>query len=162
MLSILVQALHQALVPTKYNYYEGVFMKNLGFKLIYIITALVVIINLGFTIKGNLFSDINDLPPGVLQNSVESPSGDKKLNIYLIKASIGVAIRGEIAQDGKSHNIFWQTGIDEVEVFWSDDDTVYINGTPFDSADTFGYDSRRGYSPFDEGSLEENFTKDKR
>ncbi len=133
-------------------------MKNIGFKLLYFITAIVIIINLTFSVKSSLFSDISDLPIGTLKESVGSPSGEKQMNIYIVDNPMGVAIRGEITQNGKSHNIFWQTDINEVEAVWVNDDIVLINEIPLDADDTFGYDCRRGYSLFDEGSLEQNFT----
>lgn len=133
-------------------------MRNIGFKIIYIITALIVIIELCFAVKGGLFTDIAELPTGTLASSSVSPSGERKLNIYVIKNNLGVAIRGEITSGDDAHNIFWQTGIDEVEAVWLNNDTVMINEIPLNANDTFGYDCRRGYSLFDEGSLEQNFT----
>lgn len=133
-------------------------MKKTAFRILYIITALVIIIELGFAVKGGLFTDIAELPVGTLSSSCESPSGDQKLNIYLIKNNLGVAIRGEISNGQEKHNIFWQTGIDDVEAVWINEDTVMINEIPLNANDTFGYDCRRGYSLFDEGSLEQNFT----
>ncbi len=132
-------------------------MKNLGFKILYVVTAIVIFLELGFAVKGSLFTDITELPVGTLESSTVSPSGNKTMNIYLVKNSIGVAIRGEITSDSGSHNIFWQTGIDSVEAVWLNDDTVIINEIPLNADDTFGYDCRRGYSLFDEGSLEQNF-----
>lgn len=133
-------------------------MKNFGFKLLYVLTALIMIVELSFAVKQSLFTDISQLPEGVLQSSVESPSGDSTMNIYIVKNNLGVAVRGEIEQNNQKHNIFWQTGIDEVEATWINETTVLINEIPLDANDTFGYDCRRGYSLFDEGSLEQNFT----
>lgn len=133
-------------------------MRNAGFKILYLITALVVIIELVFAVKGSLFTDINELPVGTRVNEkpISSPTGENAINIYLVKNNLGVAIRGEILNGEGAHNIFWQTGIDTVEVEWLDDNTVMINEIPINT--TFGYDCRRGYSLFDDGSLEENFT----
>ena len=133
-------------------------MKNIGFKIVYIITAIVIMVELGFAIKGSLFTDIAELPTGTLQDSYVSPNGEKVMNIYLIENNLGVAIRGEIVTEEGRHNIFWQTGIDEVEASWANDEYVLINEIPLKADDTFGYDCRRGYSLFDEGSLEQNFT----
>lgn len=133
-------------------------MKNIFLKLLYLITAIVMVINMGFAVKENLFTDISDLPTGVLKSATESPLGHKTMNIYVIKNNLGVAVRGEIVTADGSHNIFWQTGIDDVEARWLDESTVVINEIPINSDDTFGYDCRRGYSLFDDGSLEQNFT----
>lgn len=126
--------------------------------MVYIITAIVVVVNLCFAIKGSLFTDIADLPQGELQNQHYSPSRKKVMNIYLVENDLGVAIRGEIVTSEGKHNVFWQTDIDTVEARWLNEDTVLINDIPLDANDTFGYDCRRGYSLFDEGSLEQNFT----
>lgn len=152
-----MQVLHQALAQMKFKL-KGVFMKDLGFKLLYIITALVMFVEIGFAIKGSLFTDIADLPTGTLQNSYPSiVTGEKIMNVYLVKNNIGEGIRIEIVKGEEAYNIFWQTGIDTVEARWTNDDTVMINDVPLDANDRFGYDCRRGYSLFDEGSLEDNF-----
>lgn len=135
-------------------------MKNIGFRILYIITAIIIIAELSFSVSRTLFTDIEKLPTGTLvsESSCVSPSGEKTLNIYLVKNNLGVAIRGEISTDEGSHNIFWQTGIDNVDAMWLNEDTVVINEIPLNANDRFGYDCRRGYSLFDEGSLEQNFT----
>lgn len=132
-------------------------MKNLGFRIIYIITAIVVVLDLWFTVKGSLFTDISKLPEGELAHSAVSPAGDKTLNVYVVKNSVGVAVRGEIQARDNTYNIFWQTGFDFENAYWQDDQNVVINNIPLDSNDTFGYDCRRGLSLFDEGSLADNF-----
>lgn len=133
-------------------------MKKIGFKLLYVITALVVFLDIVFAVKNSLFTDIAKLPDGTLKSSSVSPSGEKTMNIYVVKNNLGTAVRGEIANNDGTHNIFWQTGIDHVDVVWLNDYTVVINEIPLNADDTFGYDCRRGYSLFDEGSLEQNFT----
>lgn len=133
-------------------------MKNIGFKLLYIITTLVITVEMGFTVKNSIFTDIADVPTGTFVESYPCVYGDKKMNLYMVKNSLGTAIRGEIESNGKKHNIFWQTGIETVDVQWVNEDTIMINEIPLDVNDTFGYDCRRGYSLFDDGSLEENFT----
>lgn len=132
-------------------------MKNIGFKILYLITALVMIVELGFAVKGSLFTDISKLPQGTLKATSASPSGERVMNIYVVKNNLGVAIRGEIEQGDTKHNIFWQTGIDSVDAVWLNENTVVINEIPLNADDTFGYDCRRGYSLFDEGSLVQNF-----
>lgn len=132
-------------------------MKNTGFKILYIITAIVVVVNLCFAVWGSLFTDISQLPEGRLINRHYSPSREKIMNIYLVENDLGVAIRGEIVTHEGKHNVFWQTDIDQVHARWINENTVMINDIPLDANDTFGYDCRRGYSLFDEGSLEQNF-----
>lgn len=131
-------------------------MKNAVFKIIYIITAVVVVINLVFVIKGGIFTDISKLPEGTLSYSDASPSGDRILNVYVVKNNLGVAVRGEIKTATQKYNIFWQVGSDLENAGWVDEHNIVINDITLDSGDKFGYDCRRGYSLFDEGSLAEN------
>ncbi len=132
-------------------------MKNLCFKILYIVTAIVIIVELSFAVKGSLFTDIANLPKGELTYSEVSPSGDKSLNVYLIENNIGTAVRCEIITPNDKHNIFWQTEISSVDAKWIDEQYIVINGIKLNCDDHFGYDSRRGYSLFDDGSLEQNF-----
>lgn len=134
-------------------------MKNFVFKLIYILTAVVVIINLVYTVKAGIFSDISNLPDGNLSYTCDSPSGDKTLNVYVVKNNLGTAVRGEIATKSQKYNIFWQVNTDLENAGWFDDENIEINGVVLNSTDKFGYDCRRGYSLFDEGSLAENYIK---
>ncbi len=133
-------------------------MKNIGFKILYAVTFIVMATELFFGVKSSLFTDIADVPKGTLYSTSSSPSGEKTLNIYVVKNNVGVAVRGEVVKGDDSYNIFWQTGIDSVEAVWIDNDVIMINEIPLNANDTFGYDCRRGYSLFDEGSLEQNFT----
>lgn len=133
-------------------------MKNLGFKILYVLAAIVIFTDVGFAVKESLFSDIAELPTGTLQESLASPSKEKVMNVYVIKNNLGEAIRVEITDEDDKHNIFWQTGIGAIDAVWVDNETVMINQIPLNANDTFGYDCRRGYSLFDEGSLEQNFT----
>lgn len=132
-------------------------MKNLWFKILYAITAIVVFADLTCTIRGSLFTDISQLPKGELSYSAVSPSGDKALNIYVVENNISTAVRGEIVTSTDKYNIFWQTDIETVDAYWNDEKNVVINDIMLDSGDLFGYDCRRGYSLFDEGSIEQNF-----
>ena len=133
-------------------------MKNIGFKILYTITVLVIIAELVFTVKNSIFTDIADVPKGEFIEAYPCKCCEKKMNIYLVKNSVGTAIRGEIETKSEKYNIFWQTGIEMVDVVWLSDDTVLINEIPINANDKFGYDCRRGYSLFDDGAIEENFT----
>ena len=133
-------------------------MKKLGFRILYVVTAIVMIVEIAYSVRDGLFTNIAELPIGTLASSSLSPSGEKKLNIYVVENNLGVAVRGEISTASESHNIFWQTDINSVEAVWLNEDTVLINEIPLNADDTFGYDCRRGYSLFEEGSLEQNFT----
>ena len=132
-------------------------MKNIGFKLLYLLTAVVMFVEIGFAIRESLFTDISKLPTGTLVQAYASPNKDRVMNVYVVKNNVGEGVRIEIADTTEAYNIFWQTGIDEVEAKWTNNDTVLINDIPLDANNKEGYDCRRGYSLFDEGAVEDNF-----
>lgn len=136
----------------------GVILKrNLGFKIFYFVTALVVILNTAVSVKNNLFFDINSLPDGSLTQTISSPDGKHTLKLYSISNSLGAAVRGELVSGGKETNVFWQTGLDSVEARWVDNNNVIIDGMPLDVVHGAVYDCRRGSSIMQEGSIDENF-----
>lgn len=131
--------------------------RNLFFKIFYLITAVIVIINTALSVKNNLFFNINSLPEGNLVQEVDSPDGKNTLKLYSISNSLGNAVRGEAVIDGKKTNVFWQTGLDNVEAHWVDNYNVVIDGMPLDIVHGAVYDCRRGSSIMQEGAIDENF-----
>lgn len=129
------------------------------FKLLYLFTALIVIVNLVFAVKNGIFFDINELPEGEMLGSVESPNGDKTLNIYLVDNKLGVAVRGEIDDGKRVYNVFWQTDTDNVDYSWLDNNVVTINQLNLDIRNST-YDSRRGTSLFQDGAVEGKAAED--
>ncbi|HCH28295.1 MAG TPA: hypothetical protein DEW35_02185 [Ruminococcaceae bacterium] len=122
---------------------------------VYFLAFSVTAVNLFYSLKGSLFSDISDLPKGELTATTRSPDGVYKIDTYTIDTCVGKGVRCELTEDGKSRNVFWQTGIDDVEVFWQDNSRIVsINGVELDVIDGGYYDCRRGTSLFQEGSLE--------
>lgn len=94
-----------------------------------------------------LFFDINRIPQGELIDQIESPSGEYRLNIYLVNAgaTVSYAIRGELAYSHlhkKSKNIYWNYKEETALVKWIDDHTVDINGHIIDVRNEV-YDWRR-------------------
>ena len=126
------------------------------FLIIYIITFIITAVNLFFTIKSSLFADISKLPEGEILYTSTSPVGNKALNVYRIENALGTAIRAELIQNnnGKTSNVFWQTGIDNVEVYWEDNDVAVINKIPLNVSNGGFYDCRNGVSLFREGAIE--------
>ena len=129
--------------------------RNWVFKLIYIITAIIVVINTAISVQRSLFSDIQKLPRGEFAYSVPSPSGECKMNIYVVKNSLGVAVRGELESGKESKNVFWQTDISDVNVFWANEESVMINNIPLNITKGDDYDCRRGTSIFADGATYE-------
>lgn len=131
-------------------------MKNRAFFLtVYILALAVTLVNVFFIIKNYLYADINDLPEGTLVSETVSPSGKKTVKVFLVKNSIGTGIRGELFEEGKKpRNIFWQTGIDSINVTWNDESIIYFDNVPIPGSGDAPYDCRRGTSLFTDGALE--------
>ena len=124
------------------------------FGILYVLAFLVIIANTAFSAVKSLSPDINDLPKGELLFSSLSPSGTSRVDFYLVKNSIGSAIRGERV-DGNTHtNIYWETGVDTVNAFWIDEYGIVINEMPLNVV-SHKFDSRRGTAIFSEGSTAE-------
>ena len=129
--------------------------KKALFYAVYLLALAVTLVNVVFSLKNYLFSDINELPRGKWIAQQASPAGDKTVDIYLVKNSMGTAIRGELNfSNGERKNIFWQTGISEVRVRWVGDDEIYFNNVPLSGNGDNTYDCRRGTSLFTDGALE--------
>lgn len=129
-------------------------MKKAPFFIMYFLAITITLINTFYTVKGSVFSDINDLPNGELLYSAKSPDRSCRINIYRIKNNIGVAVRGELQVNNKTKNVFWQTDIDDVETVWENKRVVNINGVSIDVIGGGYYDCRRGVSLFQEGAIE--------
>lgn len=129
--------------------------KSIWFKLLYIVTAVIVVINTAINVKNALFCDIEELPSGSLQYSIQSPYGDGKVNIYLVENSVGQAIRGELQTATDTKNIFWQTDIENVDVYWANEESIIINNIPLNIEKGDDYDCRRGTSIFADGATYE-------
>ncbi len=124
------------------------------FIVIYVITLIITLVNLFFTVKSSLFADIDKLPKGEILYTVSSPSGNQEINVYCVENSLGTAIRAELKTKDKVTNVFWQTGIDSVEVKWLNNDVAVINSIPLDVSHGGFYDCRNGVSLFSDGAIE--------
>ena len=129
--------------------------KNSLYIIVYILTFAVTAVNLSYAIKGSLFSDINSLPEGNMVSCTLSPKKDRKINVYVVKNALGEAVRAECSDsEGKTENVFWQTGISKVDVYWQGNTIAVINGIPIDVGHGGYYDCRRGKSLFQSGAIE--------
>lgn len=124
------------------------------FLIIYVITFIITVVNMFFTIKSSLFADINELPKGEIMYSVTSPIGNKIVNVYRVENTLGTAIRAELRTNGKNKNVFWQTGVENVEVYWENNDVAVINSIPLNVSNGGFYDCRNGVSLFSAGAIE--------
>lgn len=134
--------------------------KNFIFKSVYVLTAIVILLNTVVAIKQSIFPDINDLPPGVCVYTEASPEGDKTLKMFVVKNNVGCGIRGEVTlKSGKTYNVFWQTGIEEASAFWADNVHIVINDMAV-NVTAVPYDCRNGTSLFAEGLIAQPFMEE--
>ena len=85
-----------------------------------------------------------------------SPEGDKKIEVYLVRNSLGVAVRAQYLPTDESllpRNIYWQTDTDLTDVVWQSNRHVNINGVVINVDGGYAYDSRKGASIFRSGAL---------
>lgn len=129
-------------------------MKTYFFRALYTIAAVLMLVNMILSIRDSVNVSIDELPQGQKVYSVNSPDGLKTLNIYSVGNSLGNAVRGELYYGNETRNVYWQTGLDNVESMWLDDTSVSINGVVLNVVGGADYDCRRGYSIFLEGSIE--------
>ena len=120
---------------------------------VYFLAFAVTVVNLAYSVRGSLFSDISDLPKGEFVSTIASPDDVSEIAMYKIEISVGEAVRCELRRKGKTRNVFWQTGISDAEVHWINNRVVVINGVQLDVVGGGFYDCRRGVSLFQEGSL---------
>ncbi len=129
--------------------------KKIPFIAIILLAFLVTVFNTAFSVYGSLFSDINELPVGNHISDIPSPDNNSVISVFKVENSLGSAIRCEYKSgDKKARNIFWQTDVEDVEIYWTDNEIVNINAVEIDAAKGGFYDSRRGVSLFQEGAIE--------
>ena len=131
---------------------------NIISRMLYILTAIILLANTVLSVVSSLSPDISELPKGQFLQSTTSPKGDYQINFYLVKNNLGVAIRGERTGGGKKTNIYWQTGIEDVKTYWVDEYGIIINDIPLNIR-TDRFDSRRGTAIFSDGVLAESITE---
>ena len=136
-------------------------MKNKAvFITVYILALIVTLVNTFYSIRNYLFADMNELPVGEFVSEHASVEGDRTVEIYLVKNSLGTAVRGELVfSSGDRKNIFWQTGISGVNVRWGPDNVSFFNNVPLSGNGDNSYDCRRGTSLFTDGALENDRLK---
>ena len=122
---------------------------------LYILAFAVMIFNTVFSLVKSLTPDINDLPEGSLLTSFASPSGNARVDVYVVNCSLGSAVRGDYVHGDSHRNIYWQTGADTAKVEWLSEKSILIDNIPL-NVKTDKFDSRRGTAIFSEGILAEN------
>ncbi|MBR0466240.1 MAG: hypothetical protein IJJ40_01945 [Clostridia bacterium] len=129
--------------------------KRVFFLSVYFLAFLITAVNVFFSLKNYLVVDINELPVGTLVSETASPSGEKEVKVYRVENTLGTAIRGELIIGGTPHNIFWQTGIDDISVEFTSDEIVQFNNVPLVADGKNSYDCRKGTALFTGGALED-------
>ena len=130
-------------------------MKKIGFKIFYIFAAVFVLLNLVLTVYDSLVFSIDDVPEGKFVAEVPSQNGQRIMRVYHFQNDFGQGIRVSLTEDGKSHNIYWQAGISEVDCHWLNAKMVQINEVKLNVESDWTYDCRSGRSIFTEGSIED-------
>ncbi|MBR4909781.1 MAG: hypothetical protein IKZ47_00455 [Clostridia bacterium] len=119
---------------------------------LYLLTFIIMIANVTAATVQSLNPDISSLPEGRLIDSVASPEGKSRIDVYLVSNNLGNAVRGVYVTGGRAANIYWQTGVDSAEIVWHSEQSITINNVPL-NVKTDTYDSRRGTAIFSEGLL---------
>ena len=128
-----------------------------GWKLLYLITALVCLTNLCLNIHDATSFSIDILPEGELRYVSESPQKTKQLAVYEVKNLYGSAVRAELRlPDGEATNIYWQTGISEQEFQWLNEDMIKVAGVTIDLSAGEYFDCRFDESILREGRVQGN------
>lgn len=130
-------------------------VKSIVIRTLYVLAFLVIILNTAISVYESLNPDINNLPKGELLSSCNSPNGDSRIDLYVVKADFGSAVRGEYVTGDTQRNIYWQTGTDTANVEWLSEKSILIDTVPL-NVKTDMFDSRRGTAIFSEGVLAEN------
>lgn len=130
-------------------------IKNIVIRTLYVLAFLVIIFNTAISVYESLNPDINNLPEGKLLSSYRSPNGLSHIDLYVVKADFGSAVRGEYVTGDTHRNIYWQTGTDTANVKWLSEKSILIDNVPL-NVKTDMFDSRRGTAIFSEGILAEN------
>lgn len=120
---------------------------------VYFLAFAVTVVNMVFSVRDSIRFSMDNLPAGQEIHCEASPDGNRQLEIYKVDNMLGTAVRAQIKDKNGIRNIYWQTGVDDVDYRWIDDRTVAINDIMINSR-AGSYDCRRGYSIFSEGSLE--------
>ena len=129
---------------------------NLFFKIFYSLAAIVLVINMIALLKDEFSYSTDYLPTGEKCAEFLSPEGDKRVEVYLVRNALGVAVRAQyLPNDGETapRNIYWQTDTDITDVKWQSNRHVDINGVVINVDGGYAYDSRKGASIFRSGAL---------
>ncbi len=123
------------------------------FQIYYLIALIVILVNSVFLVKDNFFINIESVPDGVYQDTSFSPDESIELKVYKIELPVGNSVRVTETKDGKTRNIFWQTGVKKAKIKWKNDEVVIINGIDLNLEDGEYFDCRSISSIFNDGLM---------
>lgn len=127
--------------------------KNILFLVFYCLAFLVVIANSVYLVLNSAYVDISDVPKGEFVRSYTSPNGDRELKFYFVKTEIGNGVRVSQTRYNKTENIFWQTNVNDINLYWQSNDSVVINGIILNLSKGDTFDSRYMRSIFNDGLM---------
>lgn len=128
-------------------------MKGKFFYFYYAICLAVVLINSFYLFKDNFFINIESVPEGEFQYSEFSPDEKTELKVYYIELPVGNSIRISETKDGKTRNLFWQTGVKKAKIKWKNNQRVEINDVDLDLKENEYFDCRSISSIFNDGLM---------
>lgn len=124
-------------------------MKKTG-RVITVMLAIVIVLNVGFFISDSFFYNIDTLPKGEFLFSSMSPNGQYTVRFYAVDGgkTIRSAVRGERVDinTGDVKNIYWEAGVNNAFAGWLNDTVISVNEHAFDVV-TQVYDWRDAFGP---------------
>ncbi len=123
--------------------------KSKLFIILYVLCAVVIIINSFLFINDEFFYDIDSLPQGKFVYSSLSPLGDKTALLYCVDSPHGQAVRVELVEFDtdmsvkQEKNIYWEIGKNSVTIYWENNNNIVIDGVPLNTAKNEVFDGRR-------------------
>lgn len=115
---------------------------------VYILTAIVIIINIAFFVRDSFFGSLKVLPKGDFLFSAMSPTGEYTVSMYSINSNIKSAARGELVtvdSNGQINrkNIYWNVGKEGAMVTWITSTIVSIDDVLIDVTSGNVFDSTK-------------------
>lgn len=124
-------------------------MKSKYCAALYVITFCVVLFNVFFFVKDQLFFKLDGLPEGNYVYASLSPDGTKSANFYRVDSPEGSAVRVEIIEldsemnEVNRQNLYWDVNKTSVSIGWLDNNVITVDGVAFDISRGDSYDCRR-------------------
>lgn len=96
--------------------------------------SLLILLVLSVFVSCSSENSMEDLPSGNLLTSSNSPDGTYCFNAYLCSDDGEMYVRGEVVTvaTNETRNIYWEKHSDTLDIKWTDNATVVLNGISLD------------------------------